>query len=148
MSESDACEMPNTNPTSTDVNDLLKDVRTIAVVGLSDKPHRDSHRVAAYMQQQGYRIIPIHPGLAASAELVLGEKAYARLEDVPETIDLVNVFRRPEHVPEIVESTLAIKARALWLQLGIVHNEAADRARTAGLQVVQNKCLMVEHRNL
>jgi predicted CoA-binding protein len=139
---SDACEMPLKNATPAEVRQILSLGRTVAVVGLSDKPDRDSHRVAAYLQQQGYRIIPINPLVAE----VLGEKAYARLRDVPVPVDIVDIFRKPEAVPGVVEEAIAIGARAVWMQLGIVHNAAADQARLAGLQVVMNKCIMVEHR--
>jgi uncharacterized protein len=140
----DTCEMPLNNASPAEVGKLLKTARTIAVVGLSDNPERDSHRVAAYLQLHGYRIIPVNPAVAS----VLGEKAYARLEDVPEMIDIVDIFRRPEAVPPIVDSAIAIGAKAVWMQLGIAHNAAADKARTAGLQVVMNKCILIEHRRL
>jgi predicted CoA-binding protein len=123
------------------IRDLLSRVRTIAVVGLSNNPSRDSYGVAAYLQQHGYRIIPVNP----NATTVLGEKAYARLEDVPEKIDLVDVFRKPAAVPEIVESAVAIGAPALWLQEGVVHEAAAARARSAGLTVVMDRCILKEH---
>ncbi len=141
---SDACEMPLENASPEEVRLLLTTSRTIAVVGLSDKPERDSYRVAQYMQRQGYRIIPVNPAVSA----VLGEKSYARLEDIPEKIDIVNIFRKPELVPEVVDSAIAVAARAVWMQLGIAHNAAADKARAAGLVVVMNKCLLIEHRRL
>src|SRR5262249_52415222 len=109
--------------------------------GLSDKPYRDSHRVAAYLQKHGYRIIPVNPALNE----VLGEKSYAALTDIPERVEIVDVFRRVDAVPDIVESTIAIGAKVLWLQEGIVHNEAAAKAKAAGLVVVQNKCILKEH---
>ncbi len=139
---SDTCEMPLHNASPNEIQQLLRTARTIAVVGLSDKPDRDSHRVAAYLQQHGYRIIPVNPAVAE----VLGEKSYARLEDVPEPIDIVDIFRRPETVPPIVDSAIAVGAKAVWMQLGIAHNAAADKARAAGLQVVMNKCILIEHR--
>ncbi len=141
---SDFCEMPRENASPEEIRQLLSTARVIAVVGLSDKAYRDSHRVAAYLQQHGYRIIPVNPTVAS----VLGEKAYARLQDVPEKIDVVDVFRRPEAVPEIVDSAIAVGAKAVWMQLGIAHNAAADKARAAGLQVVMNKCILVEHRQM
>jgi uncharacterized protein len=122
--------------------EILKSCRTIAVVGLSANKFRPSYDVAAYMQRAGYRIIPVNP----QETEVLGEKCYARLEDIPEPVDCVNVFRRPEFVPEIVDSAIAIGAKALWLQLDVVHEEAAGKARAAGLMVVQNRCLLIEHR--
>ncbi len=120
---------------------MLRQARTVAVVGLSEKPERESYRVAAYMQQAGYRIIPVNPAIAN----VLGEKSYPTLLEIPEPIDIVNIFRKPEAVPEIVEAAIQIMARAVWMQEGIVHNEAAERARAAGLLVVMNRCLFKEH---
>jgi predicted CoA-binding protein len=119
---------------------------TIAVVGLSPKPHRDSYRVSQYMQSQGYRIVPVNP----SASEVLGERCYATLSDAAahERIDLVNCFRNAEDIPPIADEAIAIGAKGLWLQLGIEHDQAADKARQAGLQVVQNRCIMVEHARL
>jgi len=141
---SNQCEMPLHTATTEEIRRLLSTVRTIAVVGLSDKPERDSYHVAAYLQQHGYRIIPVNPAVAT----VLGEKSYARLEDVPDEVDVVDIFRRPDAVPEIVTSAIAIGAKAIWMQDGIVHNAAADQARAAGLQVVMNKCILKEHHRL
>jgi predicted CoA-binding protein len=124
------------------IPELLKGAKTIAVVGLSSKPDRSSYGVSAYMQRQGYKIIPVTP---VETE-VLGEKAYARLEDVPEKIDIVNVFRRSEYVPAIVDSAIAVGAKAIWTQLGVVHEEAAEKAEKAGLTVVMDQCIAVEHR--
>lgn len=138
---SESCEMPRDNATPAEVRDLLMRARTIAVVGLSDKPDRDSYHVAAYLQKAGYRIIPVNPALAE----VLGERAYPGLREVPVPIDVVDVFRRAEAVPAIVEDAIAVGARAVWLQDGIVHNAAAALARAAGLQVVQSRCMLREH---
>src|SRR5437773_24880 len=102
----DSCEMPATNATTAEIADILRTGHTIAVVGLSDKPERDSYQVAAYMQRQGYRIIPVNPAVAQ----VLGETSYARLQDVPEKIDIVDVFRKPDAVPEIVDAAITIGA--------------------------------------
>jgi len=126
------------------IEDILKTCRTIAVVGLSSKHHRPSYGVSEYMKKAGYRIIPVNP----VEKEVLGEKAYARLEDVPEPIDLVNIFRRSEFVPEIVETAIRLGAKAVWMQEGVVHPEAAERARAAGLKVVMDRCLLKEHRKL
>ena len=128
----------------TSIEDLLKRAKTIAVVGLSSNPMRASHGVSAYMQAQGFRIIPVNP----QEDFVLGEKSYASLMDVPEKIDIVDVFRRPEFVPEIVEQAIAIKASSIWMQEGVIHSEAADKARRAGLFVVQDLCILKEHRNI
>jgi hypothetical protein len=124
--------------------DILTAFRTIAVVGLSSKRHRPSYGVSEYMQRAGYRIIPVNPG----EREVLGEKAYARLEDVPELVEVVNIFRRSEFVPEIVESAIRVGAKAVWMQEGVVHPEAAARARASGLKVVMDRCLLKEHRKL
>ena len=126
------------------ITEILRSARTIAVVGLSDKPLRPSYGVSGYMQEQGYRIIPVNP-LAVE---VLGEKAYARLEDVPEHIDIVDIFRRSEYVPAIVESAIRVGASAVWMQEGVVHEEAARKAREAGLTVVMDRCILKEHRRL
>ena len=123
---------------------LLRTSRTIAVVGLSANPMRPSHGVSQYMQDAGYRIIPVNP---AESE-VLGERSYPSLEAVGEQVDIVNVFRRPEFVPEIVEQAIAIGARAVWMQEGVIHHAAAARARDAGLYVVMDRCILKEHRLL
>jgi predicted CoA-binding protein len=127
-----------------DLRKMLQETRVIAVVGLSDKPYRASHRVAAYMQQQGYRIIPVNPTIKEA----LGEKAYPSLREVPERVDLVDIFRRSESVPPVVEDAIAIGAKVVWMQSGIVNEEAAEKAQTAGLQVVMDRCLMVDHSQL
>ncbi len=126
------------------IRDLLKGSRTIAVVGLSDNPDRDSHRVSAYLQRAGYRIIPVNPALTE----VLGEKCFASLRDIKEPVDLVDVFRRSEFVPPIVDDAIAIGAKAVWMQDGVVHEEAAERARAAGLAVVMDDCTMRRHYQL
>ena len=124
----------------------LRNSPTIAVVGLSPKPHRDSFRVAHYMQAHGYRIVPINPNVSE----VLGERAYATLSEAAahEHIDMVNCFRNAEDIPPIAAEAIAIGAKHLWLQLGIVNDEAVAQAAAAGLTVVQDHCLMVEHRRL
>ena len=123
---------------------LVRTPRTVAVVGLSPKPHRDSFKVAQYMQRQGWRIVPINP----NATEILGEKVYRSLSEaaVHATIDLVDVFRNSADVPPVADEAIAIGAKALWLQLGIEHPAATEKARAAGLVTVQNKCLLVEHR--
>jgi len=123
------------------VGDLLKNAKTIAVVGLSNKPLRPSHGVALYMQQQGYRIIPVNPNIQS----VLGEKAYPSLEQVPEKIDVVNIFRRPEFVPEVVDQAIALKVPAVWMQEEVIHEAAASKARQAGIFVVMDRCILKEH---
>jgi predicted CoA-binding protein len=123
------------------VNEILKSSKTIAVVGLSNRRFRPSYGVAAYLKSAGYHIIPVNPNLVE----VLGEKAYAHLEDIPAPVDIVDIFRRPEFVPEIVESAIRIGARAVWMQEGVIHPEAAERARRAGLFVIQDTCILKEH---
>jgi uncharacterized protein len=135
------CEFPESNATSQEIADLLRAAKVIAVVGLSPKPERPSHGVSAYMKDQGYRIIPVNPGHAE----ILGEKAYKNLLDVPGPVDIVNIFREPSAVPEIVDQAIQKKAKAVWMQEGIVHNAAAEKARAAGLIVVMNKCIYKEH---
>ena len=128
------------------IRQSLADCKTIAVVGLSPKPHRDSFRVAKYMQEHGFRIVPINP----NATEVLGEKAYASLTEAAthERIDMVNCFRNSEDIPPIAAEAIAIGAKSLWLQIGVVNDAAAKQATNAGLVVVQDLCLMVEHRQL
>ncbi len=128
------------------ISSILDNFKTIAVVGLSPKPHRDSYEVSEYMQAHGYRIVPVNP--AALTSEILGEKVYPSLLEAAkhEHIDLVNVFRNSTDVPPVVDDAIAIGAKAVWLQLGIEHAEAAAKAESAGLQVVQNKCLLIEHR--
>lgn len=125
-----------------EIDEILKTCHTIAVVGLSSKRHRPSYGVSEYMQAKGYRIIPVNP----QEKEVLGEKAYPRLEEIPEKVDLVDIFRRSEHVPEIVNSAIHIGARAVWMQEGVVDPSAAEAARRAGLKVVMDRCILKEHR--
>ena len=126
------------------IEELLRSTKTIAVVGLSRKPWRASFGVSEYMQSAGYRIIPVNPHEGE----VLGEKAYSKLEDIPEPVDMVNIFRRSEAVPEIVEAAIRMGAKSVWMQEGVVHEAAAKRAREAGMMVVMDKCLLKEHRAL
>lgn len=122
---------------------ILAETRTIAVVGLSSHPERAGYYVPAYLQAQGYRILPVNPYLSGS---VLGEKPYPDLESVPEPVDLVLLFRRSEATPPFVESAIRIGAKSVWMQLGVVHEAAARQAREAGLDVVMDRCMLVEHR--
>lgn len=125
------------------IRDLLKNSKTIAVVGLSDNPLRASYGVSAYMQLQGYRIIPVNP----ECDFVLGEKSYKSLLDISEKIDIVNIFRRPEFVPPIVDQAIQLKVPAVWMQEDVINEEAAQKARQAGIFVVMDKCILKEHRN-
>jgi predicted CoA-binding protein len=124
------------------IADMLKQAKTIAVVGLSDNPLRPSHGVAAYLQSVGYRIIPVNPEIQTS----LGEKAYPSLLHVPEKIDIVDIFRRPEFVEEVVDQAIQLKVPAVWMQEEIVHEKAAQKARQAGIFVVMDRCILLEHR--
>ena len=130
------------SPAADPILEILEQFKTIAVVGLSSNPSRASFEVTQYMQSVGYRIIPVNP----TETEVLGEKSYARLEDVPEKIEIVDVFRRAEDVPPVVESAIRVGAKVVWMQLGIENAEAAERARAAGLIVVEDACVLVEHR--
>jgi len=123
------------------IADLLRNSKTIAVVGLTDSPIRPSFGVSSYMQSQGYRIIPVNPNVTES----LGEKAYASLLEVPEKIDIVNIFRRPEAVPEVVDQAIQLKVPAIWMQEGVVNEAAAEKARAAGIFVVMDRCILKEH---
>jgi len=131
-------------PTDAQIADLLRTARVIAVVGLSSKKWRASYGVSEFLQSVGYRIIPVNP----KEKEVLGEKSYARLEDIPEKPDVVDVFRRSEAVPEIVDSAIRIGAKAVWMQEGVAHEAAAARARQAGLLVVQDTCILKDHHRL
>src|SRR5579864_5637351 len=126
------------------IPELLKSTHTIAVVGLSSNPMRPSNGVAEYLKRAGYHIIPVNPNEGE----VLGEKSYARLEDIPEKIDMVDIFRRSECVPEIVESAIRVGAKTVWMQEGVIHEAAAKRARRAGLDVVMDRCTLKEHRKM
>lgn len=123
---------------------LLLETRTIAVVGLSANWHRPSHFAAKYMLEHGYTVIPVNPAY----DEVLGQKCYARLTDIPVPVDVVDVFRRPEDVPPLVDEAITIGAKALWLQLGVINVEAARKAEAAGLQVVMDRCVKIEHARL
>jgi uncharacterized protein len=131
-------------PSDQAIADLLRTARTIAVVGLSPKPYRASYGVSEFLQSVGYRVVPVNPNVRE----VLGEKAYTQLEDIPEKVDIVDVFRRSEATPEIVESAIRIGARAVGMQEGVMNEEAAARARTAGLLVVMDSCILKEHHRL
>ena len=130
---------------NSEMRDLLKRARTIAVVGLSDRPERDSHAIAGFLQRQGYRVLPVNPNLRGP---VLGERPYASLRAITEPVDIVNVFRRSEHVAEVVEDAIAIRAEAIWTQSGVEDQTAARRAEAAGLKVVMNRCIAVSYRLL
>ena len=137
-------DRPFRNPDDATIRALLERVRRIAVVGLSPKEYRDSHRVARYLLEHGYEVVPVYP----REEEILGQKVYRRVQDAPGPVDLVDVFRRSESLPEVIDDVLASRAGGLWLQLGCIDEGGARRARDAGLTVVMDRCLMVEHGRL
>lgn len=126
------------------IPEVLRTAKVIAVVGLSPNPNRPSNGVSDYLRRVGYRVIPVNPTVPE----VFGERSYATLDEVPEKIDIVDIFRRSEYVPEIVESAIRVGAKCVWMQEGVVHEQAAERARAAGLQVVMDRCTLKEHRKL
>jgi len=123
---------------------LLRNAKTIAVVGLSSRRSRPSYGVSEYMQSNGYRIIPVNPNETE----ILGEKVWASLDEIPDRVDIVDIFRRPEYVPEIVDAAIRIGARGVWMQEGVIDEKAAEKARAAGLEVVMDRCILKEHRKM
>ncbi len=144
MSESTNCELPDSNPPSKEIATLLSKSKVIAIVGLSDRPDRASNQVARYLKTHGYKIIPVNP----VKDEILGEKCYSSLAAIPEPVDIVDIFRKIDAIPAIVDEAIKISARAIWLQLGLAHHESAEKARQAGLIVVQSKCMKIEHERL
>jgi uncharacterized protein len=130
--------------TDAEIKHILESSKTVAIVGLSDKPDRDSYRVAEYLQLQGFRIIPVNPSVAS----VLGERSYASVADIPEKMDVVDIFRKPDAVGPVVDEAIAAGARVVWMQLGSVNHAAAEAARAAGLEVVMDRCMKLEHQRL
>ncbi|MDD5757836.1 MAG: CoA-binding protein [Desulfobulbaceae bacterium] len=126
-----------------DLAQILRTAKTIAVVGLSPKPARPSYQVAEYLQRAGYTIIPVNPG----HEQILGQRCYPNLESIRQPIDIVDIFRNPQEVPAIVDSAIAIGAKVVWMQLGIIHEEAAAKAKQAGMTVIMDRCLKIDHQN-
>jgi hypothetical protein len=144
MTTHNACEFPTVNSSQDLIREILTSAKTIAVVGLSDNPERDSYKVAAYLKTKGYKIIPVNP----AKDEILGEKSYPDLQSIPDKIDIVDIFRKPDAIPEIVDEAINIKAKTVWMQLGLSHNESARKAEEKGLKVVQSKCIKVEHARL
>ncbi len=147
--------MPQTPDTISTLRDVLARCRTLAVVGLSPQWHRPSYFAAKYMQAHGYRIVPVNPVVAKGGGSILGERAYASVQEADAAvraeggrIDMVDCFRKSEDIPPLAEDAIAIQARCLWLQLGVVNEDAALRAEAAGLQVIQNRCVKIEHARL
>jgi uncharacterized protein len=132
------------NPSDREIRHILETAKTVAVVGLSDKPDRDSYKVAKYLQEHGFRIIPVNP----TVDQVLGEKSYASVTDIPEQVDVVDIFRKPEAVMPVVQEAIDAGAATVWMQLGVINQDAAEKAEAAGLQVVMDRCMKVEHGRL
>jgi len=135
------CELPDYNPPSDEIIELLRKCRTIAVVGLSPKESRDSNRVAKYLMDQGYEIVPVNPGQRE----ILGKPCFRSLRDIPFPIDMADLFLNPIRVPPVVDQAIDMGVHAIWMQEGVVHNESAQKAGKAGIKVVMNKCIMKEH---
>ena len=138
----ETCELPLENADDHEVDRILSRYNRVAVIGLSNNHEKPSYQVAQYLKVHGFKIYPVNPGY----EHILGEPCYPSLLDIPHTIEIVDIFRKPSAVPEIVEDAIRCGARVIWMQAGIVNNEAAKMARDAGLQVVMSKCMMVEHK--
>jgi len=137
------CEFPTVNANNEEIKAIFANVKTIAVLGLSPDPAKDSYRVAQYLKNAGYTIIPVYP----KEETILDEKVYRSLEEIPFSVDMVNIFRKPDALNAVADACIARgDVKVFWAQKGIVNNEAAARAQNAGMQVVQNHCSMVEHR--
>jgi uncharacterized protein len=142
--ESVRCEIPDRNPPSEEVVQILETYKRIAVVGCSPKPSRDSHRVARYLLEKGYEVIPVNPG----QKEILGKTCYRSLKDIPDPVDVVDIFLNPKRVPPVVDQAIEIGVKAVWMQLGVVDNGSARKAREHGIQVVMNRCMMEEHRKM
>ena len=144
MSNEETCELPAFRVSDEEARKVMERYKTVAVVGLSSNPEKPSHFVPKYLKEHGYTIIPVNP--TAKGE-ILGEKVYAGLKDVPQKVEVVDIFRPPKDVPPIVEEAIAIGAKVVWMQEGIVNNAAAERAKAAGLTVIMDKCMMKVHRS-
>lgn len=137
------CEFPAYNPTNDEIKEILSNYKVVAVVGISNKPDRDSFRVASFLKEGGYKIVPVNP----NCDAVLGEKCYPSLSSIPFPIEIVDIFRKPEAVPPIADEAIKIGAKAVWMQIGIVNNESAEKLIKNGIKVVMNKCMMIEYNN-
>jgi hypothetical protein len=136
-----SCELPECTGVDEEISAILDESRVVAVVGLSPNSEKDSYRVGRYLQKHGYRIIPVNPVYPE----ILGEKSYASLMEIPFDVDVVDIFRKVEAIPEVVEEAIRKKIKTVWMQLGLSHNEAAAKAIASGLKVVQNRCMRIEH---
>ena len=142
------CELPRKNATPDEIRAILKAARRVAVVGHSDRPDRDSYRVGRYLADQGYEVFPVNPRAASETSKTAGIRFYPDLASVPGPIDVVDIFRRGEAIPAIVDEAIRIGAKVIWMQDGLAHNAAAEKARAAGLSVVMSRCMMRDHRAL
>ena len=139
------CEFPTVNSRSEEIIEIFNNTKTIAIAGLSPDPSKASNMVATYLQSVGYKIVPVYP----KEDMILGEKVYRTISEIPFKIDMVDIFRKPDAIEEIVEEAIALgNIDTVWFQLGLVNNEAAQKAKASGIKVVQNKCTKIEHRNL
>ncbi|MFC1533456.1 CoA-binding protein [Thermodesulfobacteriota bacterium] len=137
-------DVPEDIQTSGELREILKNIKTIAIVGLSPKEERDSNRVAKYLMEQGYEIVPVNPGQRE----ILGKKCYGSLKDIPFKVEVVDMFLNPVRISPVVDQAIEIGAKVIWMQLGIVHIEAAEKAREAGIKVVMDKCIKIEHEKI
>jgi hypothetical protein len=144
MTDDAVCEMPVANADDDEVREILENNEVVAVVGLSPRPERDSHDVAHYLLDHGYEVVPVNP----RADEILGRRSYPDLASIPFDVDIVDIFRKVEFIPEIVDAAIEKGARVVWMQRGLAHNASADKARAAGLSVVMSKCIKVEHQKL
>ena len=138
------CEIPDHNPPPEKIRAILENYKRVAIVGLSPKPERDSHKVAKYLKENHYEIVPVNPG----QKEILGETCYPNLKAIPFQVDLIDIFRKSDAIPLVVDDAIAIGAKIVWMQLGLANNRAAKKARNAGLEVIMNKCIKIEHMNM
>jgi len=139
-----SCELPDGNPPSKEIEEILRECTKIAVVGLSPKESRDSNKVARYLMEQGYEIVPINPGQRE----ILGKTCYRSLKDIPFQVDIADLFLNPTRVPQAVDQAIEIGVNTVWMQLGVIHNEAAEKVKQAGIRVVVDRCIMMEHKKM
>jgi len=138
------CEIPDSNLYTDEIREILQGSKKIAIVGLSPKEERDSNKVAKYLMGQGYEIVPVNPG----QKEILGKECYKSLKEIPFRVDMADLFLNPVRIPSIVDQAIEIGVKVIWMQLGVVHNDAAERAREAGIRVVMNKCTKIEHKKI
>jgi predicted CoA-binding protein len=143
MSE-ETCELPARNPATEEIRSILENSKVVAIVGMSPNPERDSYRVARYLIEKGYTVVPVNPRESE----ILGMRSYPDLASIPFPVDIVDIFRKVEFIPPIVDEAIAVKAKVVWMQLGLAHNASAEKARDAGLMVVMSKCIKIEHASL